>query len=397
MVGPGMFVGRYEELDAIESYLFQTRHENPQNFLIQGERGIGKSSLFLFVDLLASGEIPPTGSTEKFNFLVVNADLGGCATQLEIIQKIAGELKQAISDREHLKKLAKDVWDWFTNWEVLGVRYNKDRQDLDADLISREFIDKISVLCLRDPDLHGILILVDEADRPPADANLGETLKMFSERLERKGCSKVLFGVAGLPTIIAKLRESHDSSPRLFHTMPLRPLEVEERKKVVNLGIERANEKNAEQTTVEPDALHYIAELSEGYPHFIQQFAYSAFEKDIDNNITIEDVKAGSYGERGALAQLGDKYFHEMYIARVSSPDYRRVLDAMAQHGDDWIVKRDIIQESGVQESTVTNALNALKTKEIILTDESRRGYYRLPTRSFAAWINANNETSDPA
>jgi hypothetical protein len=30
-----------------------------------------------------------------------------------------------------------------------------------------------------------------------------------------------------------------------------------------------------------------------------------------------------------------------------------------------------------------------LKAKQIILQDETRRGFYRLPTNSFAAWINA--------
>lgn len=37
----------------------------------------------------------------------------------------------------------------------------------------------------------------------------------------------------------------------------------------------------------------------------------------------------------------------------------------------------------------VNNALKALKEKSIIIQDDKRRGFYRLPTNSFAAWINA--------
>lgn len=80
-----------------------------------------------------------------------------------------------------------------------------------------------------------------------------------------------------------------------------------------------------------------------------------------------------------------------MYHSRIASDDYRAVLHTMAAHGDNWIPRKDIIQQSGLSNSTVTNALNALKAREIILSDETRkgRGFYRLPTRSFAAWINA--------
>ena len=107
------------------------------------------------------------------------------------------------------------------------------------------------------------------------------------------------------------------------------------------------------------------------------------------NLIDVEDVGEGAYKEGGALAQLGDKFFNEMYHARISSPDYRRVLDSMAEHGDEWVARRAIISESGVNEVNVTNALQALKGKDIILQDDKRRGFYRLPTNSFAAWINA--------
>jgi hypothetical protein len=136
--------------------------------------------------------------------------------------------------------------------------------------------------------------------------------------------------------------------------------------------------------------LEFLAELSEGYPHFVQQFAYSAFEHDTDNLIDDDDVADSAFKLGGALSQLGDKFFNEMYHARISSEDYRRVLDAMAEYGDQWVARKTIITESGVSEANVGNALITLKEKEVIIQDETRRGFYRLPTNSFAAWINAN-------
>lgn len=389
MVRPGMFVGRVEELQTIEKCMLQAKNDNPQHFLVQGERGIGKSSLLYFVDLMGQGKAF-VDHKQSFNFFVVSVDLAGCDTLLDVIRIIARGLKHSLDERQQLTSAAKDFWDWLTNWEILGVKYNKDGNTLDVEEISNQLVHRISNFCSSAKgSIDGVLILIDEADRPSAEANLGAFLKLLTERLARRQCSNVLIGLAGLPTILAKLRDSHESSPRLFHTMLLEPLEFEERKQVVVLGIDDANARNDERTEITGEAIDFLAELSEGYPHFVQQFAYSAFDYDSDDIIDEEDVEGGAFEEGGALSQLGDKFFNEMYHARISSEYYRRVLDAMAEYGDEWVARKNIIAESGVSEANVSNALLALKSKEIILQDESRRGFYRLPTNSFAAWINA--------
>ena len=52
----GMFAGRADELKLLEGGLNQTKHGEPANFLITGDRGIGKSSLLLFLDAIAKGD-----------------------------------------------------------------------------------------------------------------------------------------------------------------------------------------------------------------------------------------------------------------------------------------------------------------------------------------------------
>lgn len=389
ITGPGMFVGRIDEIKTVERCMFQAKNGSPQHFLVQGERGIGKSSLLFYIELIADGRIKPLIDAQ-FSFLTVSIDLGGCVTQADVIRKVGRGLRSAVAKRDSVKNAAKNIWDWISNWEVLGVRYHKDQSGLDVEEVCEELVSNLSALCSSaSEEIDGVLILIDEADRPGGDAGLGEFLKMLTERLTREKCDNVILGLAGLPTILYKLRESHESAPRLFHTMLLDPLSLEERKTVVRLGLSNANKKNDFKTSINEDSLDFLADLSEGYPHFLQQFSYCAFEKDVDGTIDVDDVKGGAFGDGGALAQLGDKFFNEMYHARISSEEYRRVLDAMAEHGDQWIARRTIISESEVGETNVNNALQALKAKQIILQDDTRRGFYRLPTRSFAAWINA--------
>ncbi len=74
IVTPKMFHGRAEELAFIQQSLLQTPYGNPQHFLIEGERGLGKSSLFLMVNQFASGKLALSDGL-KMNFLVLNIEL----------------------------------------------------------------------------------------------------------------------------------------------------------------------------------------------------------------------------------------------------------------------------------------------------------------------------------
>lgn len=167
----------------------------------------------------------------------------------------------------------------------------------------------------------------------------------------------------------------------------LEPLSWDESKNVINRALREAQSKNGVETKIDDEALNLIVHISEGYPHFIQQFGYCAFAHDTDDHITKEDVLQGTFKENGAMDQLARKFFQEMYFDRISSPDYRKVLDLMSNHEDKWVSRKTLIKEGDIKETQVTNALNALKSKNIIFANAEKKGEYRLPTRSFATWI----------
>lgn len=144
------------------------------------------------------------------------------------------------------------------------------------------------------------------------------------------------------------------------------------------------------------ETLEVIANISEGYPHFIQQYAYSAFEQDTDNKIDLDDLRHGLFKENGALHQLGMRYFEDMYTGEIYPNDYRTVLQVMAQHPDQYVARKEIIEKSGLKSHTVNNAITAMRKKNIIVPQKGMRGSYRLPSRSFAAWILAFKIARNP-
>jgi hypothetical protein len=178
--------------------------------------------------------------------------------------------------------------------------------------------------------------------------------------------------------------------------MRLETLSLTERLSVVKQGLEVANTQNSTKTSIKSDAAQQIAQLSEGYPHFIQQYAYSAFESDTDDEITVADVLSGAYAENGALDQLGTRYFEGMYSDEIDSDDYRRVLKVMAEDNAEYISRKQIKTTSGLKETTLTNALKALSKKHIVLRHREKNGFYKLPSGSFRAWLLAKTKKESP-
>ena len=56
-VPPGIFAGRYQQLNEISTCIYQTANFNPQNILITGERGIGKTSIAMVTKAIAEKQI----------------------------------------------------------------------------------------------------------------------------------------------------------------------------------------------------------------------------------------------------------------------------------------------------------------------------------------------------
>jgi DNA polymerase III delta prime subunit len=376
----------------IEKSLYQTKNGNPMHFLIEGERGLGKTSLFLRVAGQALGQTQLSNG-HSVHFIVLNLELDASQSFFDILKMIAADFKRAIAEREKVKSLAANTWEFLNKWEILGVRYHKMDQSLvqPYEVLNDLVVNFRKVITDTKGAVDGILILLDEADRPGEKAALGELIKLLTEKLSKQGCNQVLLGLTGQPGLIAKLKASHESSSRVFTIFDLKPLNQAECISVIKSGIEIAYKINHPASKIEDDACELIALLSEGYPHFLQEFSFKAFEADHDNLITVDDVKEGAFGPDGALSQLGHKFFNEIFYNQIGSDEYRGVLAAMAKYSDSWVNRTMIKKELEIKDTTLNNALQALKSRNIIIPNHAQSGEFKLPTKSFAAWINAHN------
>ena len=61
-------------------------------------------------------------------------------------------------------------------------------------------------------------------------------------------------GLSGLPSLLGKLKDSHESSLRIFTVLTLEPLEPEERLRVIERGLEEAHQVSGIRTEIDDNA-----------------------------------------------------------------------------------------------------------------------------------------------
>lgn len=139
-------------------------------------------------------------------------------------------------------------------------------------------------------------------------------------RISQKGLPLVLFG-AGLPQVAALAGEAKSYAERLFDYPEVGPLSRDDARRAVR---EPVRDEGAE---IEPDALDEIAEVTEGYPYFIQQWGKHAWERAAQSPITLEDVRTATTTATAAL----DKSFFRVRFDRLTprEQDYLRAMAAL--------------------------------------------------------------------
>lgn len=395
-VNHGMFVGRLEEMQRLEGFLLQTLAKEPVHFMLTGERGIGKTSLLLYLTYQAEGVLKVDGRT--VHFLVAPIDIDSGTTVLGLVRKIELAIRRKLDKAEPARKALNTIWEFVKRCEVAGAAIRDGNQTISDELLLDEFCYSLASTAARlgnsefeatalSAAFDGILILIDEASTGSAQLGLGTVLKQVAERLQRNGCHNVCIGLAGLEDLRESLRKSHPSAPRVFQEVVLGRLSEAEASRVIDRCLEKGRELNETEVTITQKGRGQLVYLSEGYPHFIQQFGYSAYEQDADNSIDDDDVLEAAFKDTGALAAIGDRYYRDDFYKKIQDEGYRDVLRIMAGNLDGWVTRAQLKAKFSGSASSLDNALVALRKRRIIVAKEDQKGVYRLQQKGFAFWI----------
>jgi hypothetical protein len=223
-----------------------------------------------------------------------------------------------------------------------------------------------------------VALFVDEVQYlSPTDLS---ALIVSVHKIGQKGLPFILFG-AGLPQLAGLAGEAKSYAERLFDYPELGPLPLEAAMDAVKAPIER------EGAGIRDDALHLIATKTKGYPYFLQEWGYNAWNTAKRTPITAEDARRAT---TESLKRL-DKGFFRVRFDRLT-PREKDYMRAMADLGPGPHRSGEIAQRLSMDVTTAGPLRNGLIKKGMIFSPQHGDTAFTVPMfdefmrRSMPVW-----------
>lgn len=403
-VPPGTFAGRYAELNQISRAIFQSSRGFPQNLLITGERGIGKTSVAHITKSIAEKNFTWDKSEIRLPVLTAYIAVQKNVPSAILLTEIVRELNQIFSVTTAFKNILSDLISKFNNVSIAGTSITLDGKEINPTEIYIEVERSLRNLCRKlsekakgDPTLFdehnveptSICLIIDELDQMGDFNSFSSFWKTLQEKLAADGHMNLMLVFAGMPEIKDKLGSDHESFLRTFTPITLDKMPNEEAKRVIHNMLEKGEPKK----TIAEDALNKILFYSENFPYLIQELGYSSFEVSEDNEITIQNVETGLLGNSeypGSVKRLGELFFSQMYKEVIKSENYTDCLKLIAKlSGEEhnWVTRQNLLKEFTKKKTSLDVYLQELVKKNLIIRNPEVNGEYKLISKMFQVYV----------
>ena len=345
---PPELAGRDTLLDNARSAVKRSKSGRvARSFIVVGLRGVGKTVLLNEVQAIADAEYAITdcievGNNDSFSKLIIPT-----------LRSILLKLDRASGVNGYVKKGLR-VLKSFIGTVKLNVHDSEVSLDIDAEpgiadsgILSKDLADAfVAVAEAAKVCQTSIVILVDEIHNLPL--NEIEALIMAIHRTNQKGLPFLVIG-AGLPSLVRFSGNAKTYAERLFEYPEIGQLDSTEARRAL---IMPAIQENVE---FEEDAISEVVSQTQGYPYFLQEWGYQAWNTAQNTPITLSDIKKSN---TLILDRLEQNFFRSRY-ERVSDAQMR-YLKAMARCGPGPHRTGQIAQTMGKSSRQVSSVREAL-------------------------------------
>jgi hypothetical protein len=374
-IDPNYFEGRMDEVHKAIGALLQTRNSKTQHLLIAGERGIGKTSLALYTRHVAMEPNQTLKTDFRFASAFYTVERGQNLTQVceGLASRLLGSVETGVAQKclEKLKTLKLHFGVHVPGVGQISVDPVDEKQSStrlygDFEKAVREFWDEIK------ESYNGILLILDETHNLDSPEGLGAFFKVVSESWTVDNYRNIMFVVVGLPKVAADISDDDPSAPRIFAYVELSPMTESESLAVIARCLSGTNK------TIDEDAAKYIVRNSGGYPFFLQQLGYDAFNQDTDNRIDKSDAYLAVIQ---SLIHFDRMVFGRMYRS-VEGKQKQKIVDALADHFDFPLSAKEL--EKQLRIKNIHQYLKPLEEQGIVQKVAAR---YRLSSRLLSTYV----------
>jgi hypothetical protein len=385
---PPEFAGREWILSSARVALGRVKAGRPaKSQLMLGLRGVGKTVLL--------NRIAEIAGRDDFQTVVLEAPEGRqlaemlvpplrhALFQLSAVEKASATAKRALGVlRAFAKAFRLKVGD--VEFQVEATKGTADSGSLEADL--PELL--LAVSAAAKEAGTGIAVLVDELQYL-SEEDLAAVI-VGAHRVAQKGLPFVVFG-AGLPQLAGLVGEAKSYAERLFEFPDVGALEEAAAREAIAAPLRRSD------VGIDAEALEIIVRTTRGYPYFLQEWGYHAWNVANGSPITVDDAKRATACALRAL----DTGFFRVRLDRLT-PREKDYVRAMAHLGPGSHRSGEIAQMLGMEVMAAGPLRTALIRKGMIYSPQYGDTAFTVPMfdefmrRSMPGWAPNGMAAAEP-
>jgi len=304
---PPALVGRDEIIDGASVALHRLQAtRSSQHLVITGLRGVGKTVLL--------GKLAALGEQAGYRIIRVEA-LGGDDTLRSFLRQ-ASRIADELGGGAKVGRALSSIESVSLTIAGTGLAVGRQTARADRDALTDVVTDLTTAASVEG---LGVLMSIDEAQL--LDSSDTRRLLAGVHRCSQDGLPLYCV-LAGLPNLVGDVARAATYAERMFTVADLGPLSPAQ---VVEAVVSPAEEIGVRWSAPAIDA---IVDHSDGFPFFVQTWAYHTWNAATDDPISAADVKRGAPNANHAL----DSSFFAARIARIPSSEIAYV-QALASLG----------------------------------------------------------------
>jgi hypothetical protein len=370
---PPLLAGRDRELDDFRIALQRlAAGQFARSFMLDGLRGVGKTVLLNEADVIAreqrwiSSGVVECNEDDELALLIARL-CHRALRRLSLGKRMSGRVERALGVLRAFTFAMDDGGRWRFNIDVQAVAGVADSGDPEADII--ELLYEVGAAASQHGS--GAAFFLDELQfLGKRDLAL---MAAAMHGISQQNAPVLLVG-AGLPQLPLMLKNAKPYTERLFDFRTIAGLPRSTAASALTVPAERLGAR------FDRDALELILDLTDGYPHFLQQWGETIWREAEGPTITIEDARVA---EELVNDELDRRVFRDRYEKATEAETI--YMAAMADLGDGRHSSADIAAHMHMDQKGLSVRRAGLIDKGLIYNPIGAQLDFTVP--QFAAYL----------
>jgi hypothetical protein len=384
-VPPELFTGRVTQLRRIKARgVDQVAAGKPVSMFVQGESGIGKSSVANFIRATAEKESGLHG---------IYVTLGRASSLEDVAAAILeGVVKSGSSVPQRVEAIRGWLSKYIKQAQLFGVTLNTDamRKDASSIVTPAGLLGLLTetVKRLSGTGVRGIMLILDEINGISANPLFAHFLKdLIETNAANQPALPLLLMICGAEARRNDLIRNHPPVGRIFDVVAIDPMDDKEVRDFFKRAFESVH------VEVSADAMDLLVFYSGGLPKIMHEIGDAAYYSDDDSRIDSADAFI-AVGQ--AADEVGRKYVEPQVVDALKSRAYHSILEKVARLGKQTFTRDELADDLTPDEAKkLDHFLKRLKRLNVIRAGEVL-GEYVFNVRLYQVYLSLKTIKKQP-